>query len=61
MSRTLLVIMIYEEDKILKYKVLDPIKLSTYCNYVKLDYVSMSQKKDLFDARFSDTTFYNFQ
>ena len=61
MSRILSVIIIYKKYKIMKYRVLDPIKFSTYCNCVSLYYkYVLNGKVDTPNVRLSDTTFCHF-
>ena len=55
MSRMSPVIKLYQEGKMIKYRVLSYLNFTTYFNYVALDYLSvLHKKKDIFDAIFSE-------
>ena len=53
--------MIYEEGKLAKYRLLDSLNFDPYFKYAALDYLYMMHKiMDIFDKKFSNSTFCNF-
>ena len=61
MSQPLSVILIYKEDKIVKYTVLYSTTLSPYKKNDLTKFLCYTKKMDTFDARFSVTIFFHLE